>query len=158
MTSFHVGTLFPEYKNFVLYPNCVSERKRKLYLPYSNLDSPWVTQIGPPMWQAKADTELTLSASPATAVGQSKLNMANLGLTTVAITTVECLKRQAKSKHCLPNLLHRPLELPCRQTACKNFFSGYCIVTKFVLIEIKGRGKILLASRLLPLNSLICYW
>ena len=26
-----------------------------------------------PMWQAEADTELTLSASPATAVGQSKL-------------------------------------------------------------------------------------
>ena len=25
------------------------------------------------MWQAEADTELTLSASPATAVGQSKL-------------------------------------------------------------------------------------
>ena len=26
------------------------------------------------MWQAEADTELTLSASPATAVGQSKLS------------------------------------------------------------------------------------
>ena len=31
------------------------------------------------MWQAEADTELTLSALPATAVGQSKLTLANLG-------------------------------------------------------------------------------
>ena len=30
------------------------------------------------MWQAEADTEPTLSASPATPVGQSKLNMAKL--------------------------------------------------------------------------------
>ena len=34
-----------------------------------------LTEFGPPMWQAEADTELTLSASPATAVGQSKLTM-----------------------------------------------------------------------------------
>ena len=38
-----------------------------------------VTRFGPPMWQAEADTELTLYASPATAVGQSKLTLANLG-------------------------------------------------------------------------------
>ena len=31
------------------------------------------------MWQAEADIELTLSASPAMAVGQSKLTLANLG-------------------------------------------------------------------------------
>ena len=43
----------------------------------SNLDSPGITKIGSPMWQAKADTELTLSALPAT--GQSKLTMTNLG-------------------------------------------------------------------------------
>ena len=41
------------------------------------------------MWQAEGDTELTLSASPARAVGQSKLTLdilvtlANLGLNTV---------------------------------------------------------------------------
>ena len=29
-----------------------------------------LTEFGPPMWQAEADTELTLFASPATAVGQ----------------------------------------------------------------------------------------
>ena len=34
-----------------------------------------ITEFGPPMWQAKADTELTLSASPATAVGQILLTM-----------------------------------------------------------------------------------
>ena len=46
-------------------------KKIGMSIPYSNLDSPGLTQIGPPMWQAEADTELTLSASPATAVGQS---------------------------------------------------------------------------------------
>ena len=35
------------------------------------------------MWQAEADIELTLSASPAMAVGQSKLTLANLGWRTV---------------------------------------------------------------------------
>ena len=34
------------------------------------------TEFGPPMWQAEADTELTLSASPATAVGPILLTMA----------------------------------------------------------------------------------
>ena len=32
--------------------------------------------FGPPMWQAEADTELTLSASPTTAVGQKALALA----------------------------------------------------------------------------------
>ena len=35
-----------------------------------------VTPFGPPMWQAEADTELTLSASPTTAVGQKALALA----------------------------------------------------------------------------------
>ena len=35
-----------------------------------------LTEFGPPMWQAEADTELTLSASPATAMGQILLTMA----------------------------------------------------------------------------------
>ena len=35
-----------------------------------------LTEFGPPMWQAEADTELTLSASPTTAVGQILLTMA----------------------------------------------------------------------------------
>ena len=35
-----------------------------------------VTEFGPPMWQAEANTELTLSAMPATAVGQILLTMA----------------------------------------------------------------------------------
>ena len=38
-----------------------------------------LTSIGPPMWRAEGVSELTvtLSALPATAVGQLKLNMAN---------------------------------------------------------------------------------
>ena len=36
-----------------------------------------LTQIGPYMWQAEADTELTLSASPATAVGKLTLTLVN---------------------------------------------------------------------------------
>ena len=40
------------------------------HLPYTNANSPGLTAIGPPMWQAEDDTDLTLSASPATAVGQ----------------------------------------------------------------------------------------
>ena len=35
------------------------------------------------MWQAEADTELTLSASPATAVGQLTLNLVNWRYSTV---------------------------------------------------------------------------
>ena len=35
-----------------------------------------LTEFGPPMWQAEAETELTLPASPATAVGQILLTMA----------------------------------------------------------------------------------
>ena len=35
------------------------------------------------MWQAEADTELTLSALPATAVGQLKLTLANWRYSTV---------------------------------------------------------------------------
>ena len=35
-----------------------------------------LTSVRPPMWQAEAVKELTLSASPATAVGQIQLTMA----------------------------------------------------------------------------------
>ena len=37
---------------------------------------PGLTEFGPPLWQAEADAELKLSASPATAVGQILLNKA----------------------------------------------------------------------------------
>ena len=37
---------------------------------------PGFTEFGPPMWQAEADTELTLSASPAATVGPKALAMA----------------------------------------------------------------------------------
>ena len=37
---------------------------------------PGLTEFGPHMWQAEADTELTVAASPATAVGQILLTKA----------------------------------------------------------------------------------
>ena len=46
-------------------------------LPYNNANSPGLTPIGPPMWQAEADRKLTLSALPATAVDQLTLTLAN---------------------------------------------------------------------------------
>ena len=47
------------------------------WIPYTNANSPGLTPIGPPMWQAEADIELTLSASSATAVSQLTLILAN---------------------------------------------------------------------------------
>ena len=41
-----------------------------IILPWSNAFWPGLTPFGPPMWQAEADTELTLSASPDTEGGQ----------------------------------------------------------------------------------------
>ena len=45
-----------------------------------------ITPFGPPMWQAEADTELTLSASPTTAVGQKALALAKRRYSTVSMT------------------------------------------------------------------------
>ena len=42
--------------------------------------------IGQPMWQAEADTELTLSALPVAALGQLTLNLANWHYSTVLVT------------------------------------------------------------------------
>ena len=42
-----------------------------------------LTPVGPLLWQAEADTELTLSASPTTAVGQKALAMAKRRYSTV---------------------------------------------------------------------------
>ena len=44
-------------------------------IPWSNAFWPALTPFCPPMWQAEADTELTLSAWPA--VGELALTMAN---------------------------------------------------------------------------------
>ena len=52
-------------------------------LPWSNAFWPGLTPFGPPMWQAEADTELTLSASPTTAVGQKALALAKRRYSTV---------------------------------------------------------------------------
>jgi len=42
-----------------------------------------LTPVRPTMWQAEADTEMTLSASPVTAVGQLTLTLANWRYSTV---------------------------------------------------------------------------
>ena len=52
-------------------------------IPWSNAFWPGLTPFGPPMWQAEADTELTLSASPTTAVGQKALALAKTRYSTV---------------------------------------------------------------------------
>ena len=52
-------------------------------VPWSNVFWPGLTPFGPPMWQAEADTELTLSASPTTAVGQEVFALAKRRYTTV---------------------------------------------------------------------------
>ena len=60
-----------------------TELKRALHGPetliarYSRLTHwPGLTEFGPPMWQAEADTELTLSSLPTTAVGKILLTIA----------------------------------------------------------------------------------
>ena len=52
-------------------------------LPWNNAFWPGLTPFGPPMWQAEADTELTLSALPTTAVGQKALAMVKRRYSTV---------------------------------------------------------------------------
>ena len=54
-------------------------------VPWSNAFWLGLTPFGPPMWQAEADTELTLSASPTTAVGQKALALAKRRYSTVLI-------------------------------------------------------------------------
>ena len=54
-------------------------------IPWSNAFWPALTPFCPPMWQAEADTELTLSASPTTAVGQKALALAKRRYSTVII-------------------------------------------------------------------------
>ena len=44
--------------------------------PLSNAFWPELAPFGPPMWQAEADTEFTMSGSPTTAVGQKALALA----------------------------------------------------------------------------------
>ena len=57
-------------------------------LPWSNAFWPGLTPFGPPMWQAEADTELTLSASPTTAVGQKALALAKRHYSMVHTQTI----------------------------------------------------------------------
>ena len=67
----------------------------KIVVPWSNAFWPGLTPFGPPMWHAEADTELTLSASPITAVGQKTLALAKRHYSTVHPWPV--MKRQENS-------------------------------------------------------------
>ena len=62
----------------------VAQQTFSFYLvPYTKANSLGLTPFGPPMCQVEADTELTMSASPVTAVGQFTLTMANWRYCTV---------------------------------------------------------------------------
>ena len=52
-------------------------------IPWSNAFRPGLTPFCPPMWQAEADTELTLSASPTTVACQKALALAKRRYSTV---------------------------------------------------------------------------
>ena len=52
-------------------------------VPWSNAFWPGLTPFDPPMWQAEAEIELPLSASPTTAVGQKALAMVKRRYSTV---------------------------------------------------------------------------
>ena len=51
-----------------------------------------LTPVGPLLWQAEADTELTLTASPTTAVGQKALALAKKRYSTVQFFHASCAK------------------------------------------------------------------
>ena len=74
-TSFSIGRFYAQWNSFGGDVAGILEcALRSSYIAdcrYRRL-----TEFGPLPWQAKADKELTLSASPATAVGQSLLTMA----------------------------------------------------------------------------------
>ena len=67
-------------------------------LPWSNAFWPLLTPFGPPMWQAEADTELTLSASLTTAVGQKALSMAKKRLSMFVHILVKRSHQKATKK------------------------------------------------------------
>ena len=64
---------------FIPCVTCIRDTR----VPWSNAFWPGLTPFGPPMWQAEADTELTLSASPTTSVGQKALALAKRRYSTV---------------------------------------------------------------------------
>ena len=73
----------------------LSEIFFEINIPWSNAFWPGLTPFGPPMWQAEADTELTLFALPTTAVGQKALAMAKRRYSTVVNTDEEKTQRHS---------------------------------------------------------------
>ena len=66
MTDSHIFLAFQPINEKYMF-----NRHIQYLMNYSNVNS----TIGPPLWQAEADRELTVSALPATGVGQ--LTLAN---------------------------------------------------------------------------------
>ena len=60
-------------------------------IPWSNAFWPRLMPFGPPMWQAEADTEMTLTASPTTEVGQKELALAQRRYSTVCDCSLQIL-------------------------------------------------------------------
>ena len=74
-------------------------------IPWSNTFWPGLTPFGPPMWQAETDTELILSASATTAVGQKALALAKRRYSTVSpVWILSCFLRLPKSLNFLSHL------------------------------------------------------
>ena len=71
----NLNVIFHTMQCFAKIPKFLKDYLYSL-LPYSNRIAPWLTEFGPPMWQAEADTVLTESALAATAVGLILLTMA----------------------------------------------------------------------------------
>ena len=71
--KFAARTFKPTIFSLIIFSSVVT-----LGIPQTNRIWPGLTEFGPPMWQTEADTELTLSALPATIVGQILLTLAKL--------------------------------------------------------------------------------
>ena len=63
------------------------------------------------MWQAEADTELTLSASPTTAVGQKALALAKRRYSMVSFLVKSSFPQNAQKKPAMQS--HRVLSVNC---------------------------------------------
>ena len=73
------------FPHVVMSGKLVCQNQMVENVPYSNLDSPGLTQIGPLPWQAKQTVSALCQPQPATQLGQSMLDLANLGQNTVVI-------------------------------------------------------------------------
>ena len=100
-----------------------------------------VTPFGPPMWQAEADTELTLSASPTTAVGQKALALAKRRYSTVLSFLVFFFHDPCRVSHItqdFPNFIFlnfSPAVLLAFNPQAKTFSSKGCLAWYYTLAK-----------------------